>query len=207
MTDIEPGFHNDAPPVDKFHAQSAAHRRCADQIDRQQLLCRMRCSAGSIPSTVVIQRVQRNTVRTAKSLAAQTALLKIPYQAFGLCLAPTTSLNNRSRISHASTSSCDQVCEKSGFARMDTLKRPRFHVHFTPTSASWLNLVERWFALLTERRLRRGVHRSTKELKAAINDFIEHHNRDPKPFIWHKTADQILDSVTRFCKRINDSGH
>ncbi len=86
-------------------------------------------------------------------------------------------------------------------------KRPRFHVHFTPTSASWLNLVERWFALLTERQLRRGVHRSTKELKTAINDFIEHHNRDPKPFIWHKTADQILDSVARFCIRINDSGH
>jgi transposase len=86
-------------------------------------------------------------------------------------------------------------------------KRPRFHVHFTPTSASWLNLVERWFALLTERQLRRGVHRSTKELKAPINDFIEHHNRDPKPFIWYKTADQILDSVARFCKRINDSGH
>ena len=86
-------------------------------------------------------------------------------------------------------------------------KRPRFHVHFTPTSASWLNLVERWFALLTERQLRRGVHRSTKELKAAINDYIDHHNHDPKPFIWHKTADQILDSVARFCKRINDSGH
>ena len=85
-------------------------------------------------------------------------------------------------------------------------RRPRFHVHFTPTSASWLNLVERWFALLTERRLRRGVHRSTQELKVAIDDFIEHHNRDPKPFIWHKTADQILDSVARFCKRINDSG-
>jgi transposase len=86
-------------------------------------------------------------------------------------------------------------------------KRPRFHVHFTPTSASWLNLVERWFALLTERQLRRGVHRSTKELKAAINGFIEQHNSDPKPFIWHKTADQILDSVARFCKRINDSGY
>ncbi len=63
------------------------------------------------------------------------------------------------------------------------------------TSASWLNLVERWFALLTERQLRRGVHRSTKELKAAIDEFIEDHNRAPKPFIWHKTADQILDSV------------
>jgi transposase len=65
-------------------------------------------------------------------------------------------------------------------------KRPRFHVHFTPTSASWLNLVERWFALLTERQLRRCVHRSTRELKAAIDDFIEDHNRAPKPFIWQK---------------------
>jgi transposase len=86
-------------------------------------------------------------------------------------------------------------------------KRPRFQVHFTPTSASWLNLVERWFALLTERQLRRGVHRSTKELKAAIDSFIQHHNEDPKPFVWHKTADQILDSVAAFCKRTNDSGH
>jgi transposase len=86
-------------------------------------------------------------------------------------------------------------------------KRPRFQVHFTPTSASWLNLVERWFAMLTERQLRRGVHRSTKELKAAIDGFIQHHNRDPKPFVWHKTADQILDSVARFCKRTLDSGH
>jgi hypothetical protein len=81
-------------------------------------------------------------------------------------------------------------------------KRPRFHVHFTPTSASWLNLVERWFALLTERQLRRGVHRSTQELKTAINDFIQHHNREPKPFIWHKPADQILDSVARFCSEL-----
>lgn len=86
-------------------------------------------------------------------------------------------------------------------------KRPRFHLHFTPTSASWLNLVERWFALLTERQLRRGVHRSIKELKAAIDDFIEEHNRAPKTFIWYKTADQILDSVARYCKRINDSRH
>jgi transposase len=86
-------------------------------------------------------------------------------------------------------------------------KRPRFHVHFTPTSASWLNLVERWFALLTERQLRRGVHRSTKELKNAIDNFIQIHNQDPKPFVWHKTADQILDSVARFCKRTLDSGH
>jgi hypothetical protein len=68
-------------------------------------------------------------------------------------------------------------------------------------------MMERWFALLTERQLRRGVHRSTKELKAAINHFIENHNLEPKPFILHKTADQILDSVARSCKRINNSGH
>ena len=87
------------------------------------------------------------------------------------------------------------------------VKRPRFHLHFTPTSASWLNLVERWFALLTEKQLRRGVHRSTKELESAIKHFIRHHNKNPKPFVWHKTADQILDSVARFCTRTLDSGH
>jgi transposase len=86
-------------------------------------------------------------------------------------------------------------------------KRPRFHLHFTPTSASWLNLVERWFALLTEKQIRRGVHRTTKELESAIRTFIQHHNKDPKPFIWHKTADQILDSVARFCTRTLGTGH
>ena len=86
-------------------------------------------------------------------------------------------------------------------------RRPRFHLHFTPTSASWLNLVERWFAALTEKQLRRGVHRSTKELEDAIATFIRHHNQDPKPFVWHKTADQILDSVAHFCIRTSDSGH
>jgi transposase len=78
-------------------------------------------------------------------------------------------------------------------------KRRRFHLHFTPTSASWLNLVERWFAARTDKRLRRGVHRSTKELETAIRTFIQKHNRDPMPFVWHKTAVQILDAVARFC--------
>lgn len=88
-------------------------------------------------------------------------------------------------------------------------KRPRFHPHLTPTSASWLNLVERWFALLTDKQLRRSAHRSTKELESAIEKFIHHHNQDhdPKPFVWHKTADQILDPVARFCTRTLDSGH
>ena len=96
---------------------------------------------------------------------------------------------------------------KTALIRNWLTKRPRFHLHFTPTSASWLNLVERWFSALTEKQLRRGVHRSTKELEAAIHGFIQHHNRDPKPFVWHKTADQILDSVARFCKRTLETGH
>jgi transposase len=87
------------------------------------------------------------------------------------------------------------------------LRHPHFHLHFTPTGASWLNLVERLFALLTEKQLRRGVHRSTRELEDAIRAYLDHHNRNPKPFIWTKTADQILESVARFCKRISDSGH
>ena len=66
---------------------------------------------------------------------------------------------------------------------------------------------ERWFALLTEKQLRRGVHRSTRELQDAIRSYLDHHNRNPKPFIWTKTADQILESVARFCKRISNSGH
>jgi transposase len=87
------------------------------------------------------------------------------------------------------------------------LRHPRFHLHFTPTGASWLNLVERIFALLTEKQLRRGVFRSTRELETAIRNYLDHHNRHPKPFIWTKTADQILDALARFCKRILNSGH
>jgi len=76
-----------------------------------------------------------------------------------------------------------------------------------PTSASWLNLVERWFALLTDKQLRRSAHRSSGELEHAIQEYIRHSNRHPKPFVWHKTADQILASVARFCVRTSDSGH
>lgn len=87
------------------------------------------------------------------------------------------------------------------------LKRPRFHVHFTPTSASWLNLVERWFAALTEKQIRRASFRSTRELEQAIRTFLDLHNAQPKPFVWTKSADDILNSIARFCTRINDSGH
>ena len=80
-------------------------------------------------------------------------------------------------------------------------KRPRWHAHFTPTSSSWINQVERFFALLTEQQIKRGAHRSTKELEAAIAAYIANRNADPRPFRWTKTADDILASIERFCRR------
>ena len=91
---------------------------------------------------------------------------------------------------------------KAWFAR-----HPRFHLHFTPTSGSWLNLVERFFATLSARQIKRGSHRSTRELEQAIRAYLDTYNQNPKPFIWTKTADEILASLARFCSRISDSGH
>ena len=91
---------------------------------------------------------------------------------------------------------------KTALIRNWFAKRPRFHLHFTPTYASWVNLVERWFAEITNKRIRRGVFRSVKELEAAIREYIEVHNENPKPFVWTRTADQILESIARlhsFC--------
>ena len=91
---------------------------------------------------------------------------------------------------------------KGWFAR-----HPRFHVHFTPTSGSWLNQVERWFSTLTTRYIRRGTHRSTVQLEKAIRDYLVVNNEDPKPFQWTKSADDILASIKRFCLRISDAGY
>jgi len=87
------------------------------------------------------------------------------------------------------------------------VKRPRFHVHFTPTSASWLNLVECWFSILQRRALAHGVHRSTYALEQALRRYIATTNEHPKPFVWAKTADEILASVARFCQRTSASHH
>jgi transposase len=84
---------------------------------------------------------------------------------------------------------------------------PRFHLHFTPTGASWLNLVERWFAEITRRQIKRGAHRSTRQLEDAIRAYLAIYNDDPKPFVWTKSADEILSAVARYCQRISDSGH
>ena len=86
-------------------------------------------------------------------------------------------------------------------------KRPRYHLHFTPTSSSWLNLVERFFAELTQKQIKRGTHRSTRALVTAIENFIEVRNEEPRPFVWTKSADQILASIARYCQRTSDSGH
>ncbi len=87
------------------------------------------------------------------------------------------------------------------------LRHPRFSFHFTPTYSSWPNLVERWFAELTERWLRRGSHRSSRELVASIRTWTRLWNENPKPFDWHKSADEILQALASYCQRINDSGH
>jgi transposase len=96
---------------------------------------------------------------------------------------------------------------KTAAVRRWLVRHPRFHLHFTPTSASWINMVERWFAELTSKQIRRGTHRSTMQLEQAIDDFLSAHNEDPKPFVWTKSADQILTSVAAFCHRTSESGH
>jgi transposase len=102
------------------------------------------------------------------------------------------------------------VLDNSSTHKTPTIQRwlaahPRFVVHFTPTSSSWLNLVERWFAELTNKLLRRGTHHSVRQLNADIRAWID--NCNPRPFVWTKTADEILDSIARHCQRINESRH
>jgi transposase len=87
------------------------------------------------------------------------------------------------------------------------VRHPRFTLHFTPTYSSWLNLVERWFAELTTKWIKRNAHRSVRDLVASIRTWISNWNDNPKPFVWHKSADEILDSLAAYCQRINDSGH
>jgi transposase len=86
------------------------------------------------------------------------------------------------------------------------LAHPRFHLHFTPTGSSWLNLVERWFAELTNKQIRRGVHRSVQALEKDIRNWIAAWNTDPKPYVWTKTADEILERLASYLNRIPDSG-
>ena len=96
---------------------------------------------------------------------------------------------------------------KTELIRRWLLRRPRFHVHYTPTYSSWINQVERWFGMLSEKQIRRGTHRSTAELEAAIRLYLATHNENPKPFAWTADADLILGKIQRLCERTSNSGH
>jgi len=87
------------------------------------------------------------------------------------------------------------------------VRHPRFHIHFTPTYSSWMNLVERWFSELTTKWIRRGTHRTVAELKDSIQHWVDTWNDNPRPYTWHKTADDIFDTLAAYCQRISDSGH
>ena len=107
---------------------------------------------------------------------------------------------------------CHLVLDNASTHKTPAVKRwlathPRFVLHFTPTSSSWLNLVERWFAELTNKKLRRGTHTSVRQLNKDIRAWIDTWNDNPRPYVWVKTADQILTSIGNYCTRINDSGH
>jgi hypothetical protein len=101
----------------------------------------------------------------------------------------------------------NSATHKTARIRRWLAQRPRYHVHFTPTSASWLNLVECWFSILTRRELARGVYRSTYALEQALRRYVAQANATAQPFVWTKTAEEILESVARFCHRISNSDH
>ncbi len=104
------------------------------------------------------------------------------------------------------------VLDNYGTHKTPTIKRwllahPRFHLHFTPTGSSWLNLVERWFAELTTKKIRRGAHRSVPALERDIRGWIDTWNDNPRPYVWVKTAEQILEALGQYCARISGAGH
>ncbi|RSM33176.1 IS630 family transposase [Amycolatopsis balhimycina DSM 5908] len=104
------------------------------------------------------------------------------------------------------------ICDNYGTHKTPAIKawlarHPRFHMHFTPTGSSWINQVERWFGFLTDQMIRRGVHKSVAALEKDIREWVKAWNEDPKPFVWRKTAEEILDSLARYCQRISDAEH
>ena len=104
------------------------------------------------------------------------------------------------------------VCDNYGTHKTPAIKawlgrHPRFHMHFTPTGSSWINQVERWFGFLTDQKIRRGAHKSVQALENDIRDWIADWNTHPRPFLWTKTSEEILESLARFCSRISGAGH
>ncbi|MEZ0088885.1 transposase [Streptacidiphilus sp. EB129] len=104
------------------------------------------------------------------------------------------------------------ICDNYGTHKTPAIRawlerHPRFHLHFTPTSSSWINQVERWFGFLSDQMIRRGAHKNVQALEADIRAWVKDWNENPKPFTWTKTAEEILDSLARFCQRISGAGH
>jgi len=104
------------------------------------------------------------------------------------------------------------ICDNYGTHKTPAIRawlarHPRFHMHFTPTGSSWINQVERWFGFLTDQMIRRGVHKSVAALEKDIRNWIKEWNKNPKPFVWKKTAEEILNSLARYCQRISGAGH
>jgi transposase len=104
------------------------------------------------------------------------------------------------------------ICDNYGTHKTPAIKawlagHPRFHMHFTPTGSSWINQVERWFGYLTDQMIRRGAHKSVQSLEKQIRDWITDWNDNPRPFVWKKTAEEVLESLARYCRRISDAGH
>jgi transposase len=103
---------------------------------------------------------------------------------------------------------CDNYgTHKTPAVRAWLARHPRFHMHFTPTGSSWINQVERWFGFLTDQMIRRGVHKSVQSLEKQIRDWIADWNDNPRPFVWKKTAEEILDSLARYLQRTSGAGH
>ena len=127
--------------------------------------------------------------------------------AFGLRVANGSTVRRKLHCGTTAKIAAHLFLDKTPAIKRWFVRHPRFHVHFTPTSASWLNQVERWFATLTQKQIRRGTHRSTQQLEKAIREYLNIYNEDPKPFIWSKSADDILASIKRFCMRTSNSQH
>ena len=195
-------------PPDKALVLSVDEKTQIQALDRSQPLLPMRPGQAERRAH---DYVRHGTTSLFAALNVKSGVL------LGQCHRRHRALEFRKFLDHIDAAVPEQlavhlVLDNYGTHKTSRIRRwlvghARFHLHFTPTSASWINLVERWFALLTQKQIRRGVHRSTRELEAAIERYISIHNERPKPFVWTKTADEILASVGRFCQRISNSGH
>ena len=136
----------------------------------------------------------------------QTRPLPVTPVPIGYCARKRRFADVSFRIEQSSTRLHVAPTHKHPNVKKWLAKHPRFHLHFTPTSASWLNLVERWFGEITRKRIRQGVFKSVPELVTAIDEFIRLNNKNPKPFVWTKTVNDILKKI-KHCKAVIETLH